>query len=410
MRSILTVFLSFLFVLSFGQSRKLNDYLTLARENNAPIKAFQNQVLSNQLDSQILRATLKTQVNFISNNLYAPVIAGWGYDEAITNIAQVSALVQASRTFLSKGHLAAQYNTIALQSQTLRDSLQLSIKDLERTIADQYITAYGDQLVMDYGKDLFDLLKNEEEALKKLAQQSVIRQTEFLAFDITLQQQELTYLQAQIQYNSDFLTLNYLAGIVDTTITRLEEPKLEDSLVHDIYNSVFYKRYVTDSLRIANERKLIGFGYRPEISAFADGGFNSSLQNTPYKNIGFSVGINIKRLLYDGHQKQLKYRKLDLEENTRQINKDFFLRQYNQQVAILYKQLRETNQLFDKIRQQMNYTRTLIVSYEKLLETSDVKITDFVTAITNYLNAQNLYRQNIVSRLKIINQINYWSH
>lgn len=392
-----------------GQSRSLNDYIQLAKENNAPLKAFQNQILSNRIDSQILKASTKTRVDFVSNNMYAPVIGGWGYDEAITNIAQVSALIQASKTFLTKGHLAEQYRTIALQNQALRDSLQLSIKDLVRSVTEQYITAYGDQLTMDYSKDLFGLLKNEEEALKKLAQQSVIKQTEFLAFDITLQQQELTYLQAQIQYNADFLTLNYLAGIVDTTITRLEEPKLEDSLPKDIYNSVFYHRFVTDSLRIVNERRLIDYSYKPSITAFADGGFNSSMQNTPYKNIGVSAGVNFKIPLYDSHQKKLKYQKLDLEENTRLTNKNFFIKQYTQQTAQLYRQLRETDQLFNRIRQQVDYTKTLILSYEKLLETSDVKITEFVTAITNYLNAQNLYRQNLVSRLKIMNQINYWN-
>jgi len=410
MKYFLTLTIALLQILCFGQSRSLNDYIQLAKENNAPLKAFQNQILSNSLDSQILKATTKTRVDFVSNNMYAPVVGGWGYDEAITNIAQVSALVQASKTFLSKGNLATQYRAITLQNQSLRDSLQLSIKDLVKTIGEQYITAYGDQLTMDYSKELFDLLKKEEEALKKLAQSSVIKQTEFLAFDITLQQQELTYLQSQIQYNADFLTLNYLAGIVDTTITRLEEPKLGDSLPHDFYSSVFYQRYVTDSLRIINERKLIDYGYKPTISAFGDGGFNSSLQNTPYKNVGFSVGVNIKMPLYDAHQKRLKYQKLDIEERTRLTNKNFFINQYTQQVSQLYRELRETNLLFDRIKQQVNYTKTLILAYEKLLETSDVKIIDFVTAITNYLNAQNLYRQNFVSRLKIMNQINYWNY
>ena len=410
MKYFLTLTIALLQILCFGQSRSLNDYIQLAKENNAPLKAFQNQILSNSLDSQILKATTKTRVDFVSNNMYAPVVGGWGYDEAITNITQVSALVQASKTFLSKGNLATQYRAITLQNQSLRDSLQLSIKDLVKTIGEQYITAYGDQLTMDYSKELFDLLKKEEEALKKLAQSSVIKQTEFLAFDITLQQQELTYLQSQIQYNADFLTLNYLAGIVDTTITRLEEPKLGDSLPHDFYSSVFYQRYVTDSLRIINERKLIDYGYKPTISAFGDGGFNSSLQNTPYKNVGFSVGVNIKMPLYDAHQKRLKYQKLDIEERTRLTNKNFFINQYTQQVSQLYRELRETNLLFDRIKQQVNYTKTLILAYEKLLETSDVKIIDFVTAITNYLNAQNLYRQNFVSRLKIMNQINYWNY
>jgi outer membrane protein TolC len=397
-------------ILCFGQGRTLNEFIQLAKENSATLKSFQNQILSNQVDSQILKATTKTQLNFISNEMYAPVIKGWGYDEAITNIAQVSAMVQATKNFLSKGHLAAQYRTIALQNEALRDTLLLSTKDLEKTIAEQYITAYGDQLTMDNSKELYELLKREQEILKKLAQSNVIKQTEFLAFDITMQQQELTYLQAQIQYNTDYLTLNYLAGIVDTTINRVEEPKLEDSLPHDFYSSAFYHRYITDSLRIVNERRLIDYSYRPTFNAFSDAGFNSSMQNTPYKNLGFSFGVNIKKPLYDGHQKRLKYQKLDIEERTRLTNKSFFINQYNQQVAQLNIQLHATDQLFEKIKQQVNYTKTLIIAYEKLLETSDVKIIDFVTAITNYLNAQNSYRQNFISRLKIMNQINYWNH
>jgi outer membrane protein TolC len=341
--------------------------------------------------------------------MYAPVIKGWGYDEAITNIAQVSGMMQATKAFLSKGNLATQYRKIALQNQSLRDTLLLSQKDLIRGITEQYISAYGDQLTMEYTKELYDVLKQESELLKKLTQANVIKQTEFLAFDITLQQQELTYLQAQIQYNADYLTLNYLAGIADTTIMKIEEPKLEDTMVHDFYNSVFYKRYITDSLRIRNERKLIDYGYRPTFNAFTDAGFNSSLQNTPYKNIGFSFGVNIKMPIYDGRQRNLKYQKLDIEERTRLTNRSFFINQYNQQVAQLNIQLHATDQLFDKIKQQVQYTRTLIQAYGKLLETNDIKITDVVIAITNYLNAQNSYRQNLISRLKILNQINYWN-
>ena len=341
--------------------------------------------------------------------MYAPVIKGWGYDEIITNLAQVSAMVQASRVILSKANLAAQYEQIALQNQALRDTLLLSEKDLIKTITEQYITAYGDQLTIDYSKELYDLMKKEEEALKKLAQSSVIKQTEFLSFDITLQQQELTYLQAQIQYNTDFLTLNYLAGIVDTAIDRLEEPQLQDSLPHDLYGSVFYHRFITDSLRIVNQRKLIYFSYRPSISAVTDAGFNSSLQNTPYKNIGFSAGINLKVPIYDGHQRRLKYQKLDIEERTRLTNKYFFLNQYHQQVGQLYIQLRGTDELFNKIKQQVSYSKTLVEAYEKLLETGDIRVIDFVTSITNYMNAQNSYRQNFISRLKIMNQINYWN-
>src|SRR4030095_5723326 len=409
MKYFLSLFVTGLSFISSGQTRSLNDFIQYAKDNNATLKDLQSQILSHLVDSHIVRAPTKTQLNFVSNEMYAPVIKGWGYDEAITNIAQVSGMVQATKTFLSRGNLATQYRRIALPNQSLTDTLLLSQKDLIREITEQYISAYGDQLTVEYTKELYDLLKQESELLKKLAQANVIKQTEFLAFDITMQQQELTYLQAQIQYNADYLTLNYLAGIADTTIMKIEEPQLEDTVAHDFYNSVFYKRYITDSLRIRNERKLIDYGYRPTFNAFTDAGFNSSLQNTPYKNIGYSFGVNIKMPIYDGRQRNLKYQKLEIEERTRLTNRSFFINQYNQQVSQLNIQLRSTDQLFEKIKQQVEYTKTLIQAYGKLLETSDVKVTDVVIAITNYLNAQNSYRQNLISRLKILNQINYWN-
>ena len=392
-----------------AQTRTLDQYIQWAKENSAGLYSVRNQILSNKLDSQILNATRRTQVNALGNEMYAPVVNGWGYDAIITNIAQVSAMVQATKNFISHGYLAAQYQTIALQNRSLLDTLLLSTKDLVRTITEQYITAYGDQLTLDNSKELFGLLEKEESILKKLARSNVIKQTDFLAFDITRGQQELTYLQAQIQYNTDFLTLNFLAGILDTTIYRVQEPRLQDSLAHDFYSTVFYQRYITDSLRIVNERRLIGYTYKPTFNAFTDAGFNSSLQYNPYKNIGYSFGLNIKFPIYDGRQRSFRYQKLDIEEQTRLKNKNFFINQYTQQVKQLNIQLNANTQLFEKIQQQVNYTRALILADQQLLATGDVRVTDLVLAITNYLSAQNAYRQNLVGRLRIINQINYWN-
>lgn len=392
-----------------SQPRTLQQFIEQAKVRSPLLRGYQAQILQLQIDSAILRATLKPQVAFVSNDLYAPVVKGYGYDEAITNLAQVSGLVQVSRNFLQSGAIAAQFRSLALQTQSLRDTIQLSIRDLVRTVTDQYITAYGDWLTLTYSKDLYELLKSEEVALKKLAQANVIKQTEYLAFDITLQQQELTYLQAQIQYNADYLALNYLAGVVDTTVTVLSEPRFADSLPHDFYSSVFYQRYVTDSLRIQNERRLIDYSYKPQIGAFADGGYNSTLQTTPYKNLGFSIGVNLRIPIYDGRQKSLKYQRLEIEEQNRIRNREFFVAQYQQQIGTLTRQLQSTQLLFDKIKKQVDYTKTLIQAYGKLLQTGDVKITDVITAITNFLNAQNTFRQNIVSRMRIQSQIAYYN-
>src|SRR4030095_13613946 len=119
MKFLLTLSTVMISVLGSGQTRSLNDFIQYAKDNNATLKDPQRQILSNLVDSQILRATMKTQLNFVSNEMYAPVIKGWGYDEVITNIAQVSGMVQATKTFLSKGNLATQYRRIALQNQSL---------------------------------------------------------------------------------------------------------------------------------------------------------------------------------------------------------------------------------------------------------------------------------------------------
>ncbi len=409
MRYFITGIFLLLVYSSSAQNRTLDFFIDMARKNSPTLKDLQNQVLSLSIDSQLLKASLRTQVNFISNNSYAPVVRGWGYDEAITNIANVSGLVQASRNFLTRGNISAQYRAIALQRRALLDTLLLSQQDLIRTITDQYITAYGDQMAMEYNKELFEVMRREESTLKKLTEASVYKQTDYLTFFVTMQQQELLYLQAQIQYNTDYLTLNFLTGLTDTTITRIEKPVLADTITGDYTQSVFYNRFITDSLRLENEKALINFEYKPKIAAYTDAGYNSSMQVTPYKNIGWSAGVSLTIPIYDGRQKQMKYSRIAIQENTRQNNRNFYLNQFYMQRLQLYQQIKAIDLLVEKINKQIEYSHTLILANGKMLETGDITMRDYVTAINNYLNAQNLLTQNSIERLRIQNQINYWT-
>ena len=162
-------FLAFLFtgLEGFCQGHSLNYFIGHSINNSPLIKDYNNQVISNQLDSILLRASLKTQVNFISNNLYAPVIKGFGYDNAITNGANISAVVQASRTFLTKNNIAAQLSAIRLQSQSFLDTIKITEQDVIRTVTEQYITAYGDQITMDFNREVYDLLKKRRGNFKE---------------------------------------------------------------------------------------------------------------------------------------------------------------------------------------------------------------------------------------------------
>jgi outer membrane protein TolC len=226
---------------------------------------------------------------------------------------------------------------------------------------------------------------------------------------VTLKQQQLQLLQASLQYKNDYTTLNYLAGIADTSMVDLVEPVLEAAQAPEISNSVFFKKYKLDSLRFINNRKLVDFSYRPKANIFADGGYNTDLSNQLYKNFGTSFGFNISVPIYDGGQRKLQYKRIALEEETRLNYKTFFNAQYRQQIAQLNQQISETENLLVQIDEQLKYSETLIKVDTQLLQTGDLRIADLVLAINNYLTIKNLKVTTAINKLQLINQLNYWN-
>jgi outer membrane protein TolC len=394
---------------AYAQRNNLDYFVSQAIANSPLLKDYNNQVRSFSLDSQLIRAALKLQVNGISNNSYAPIINGWGYDPVITNFQQVSGMVQVSKAILTGKNTSTQIAGLELQGQAISNTAKVSEQDVIRTITDQYIATFGEQLQLDYNYEITALLKKEDSLLKVLTQNNVYRQTDYLSFVVTVQQQQLNTSQLEIQYNFDYAALNYLAGIVDTATTRLQDPQLNTKSFGDFSTSVFYRQFVLDSLKLANDRLLVQVNYRPKINLLADGGYNSSLIYKAEKNFGASVGLTLNIPIYDGKQKKLQYAKIDLQEQTRTYKRDYFLQQHNQQILQLTQQLNATNRLIDQINKQIKYTETLITVNEKLLATGDIRLTDFILSLNNYFTARNLVTQNYISRLKIINQLNYWS-
>ncbi len=57
---------------------------------------------------------------------------------------------------------------------------------------------------------------------------------------------------------------------------------------------------------------------------------------------------------------------------------------------------------------QLKYSERLIAANNKLLSIGDVRIVDYLLAISNYMNAKNQLTFNEINRLQLINQVNYW--
>jgi outer membrane protein TolC len=387
----------------------LDFYLGQALHNSPLLKDYSNQVQLGQIDSQLVHASYMPQVAGNSTNIYAPLYHGWGYDEAISNGGNFTTVVAVTKTLVGQKHLDAEYQTIRLNNQGIGNTSKISEQDLKRNVTAQYITTYGDLQQLNFNRDIYLLLDKESNLLKDLTEKNVYRQTDYLAFLVTMKQEALLLRQLEIQFRNDHGTLNYLCGIVDTSAALLAAPVIELQHMPDIANSIFFRQFALDSLKLRNDRSLIDFGYRPKASLYADGGWSSSLMYEPYKNFGVSFGVTVTMPIYDGHQRKMQNSKLDIQERTRTGYQEFFTSQYSQQIAQLTQELKATEELIGQINDQVRYSETLIDVNGKLLGSGDAKIADYILALSNYLNAKNLLTQNYITRLQIINQINYWN-
>lgn len=400
---------AFCFPIHLSAQKNLDYFLKQGVENSPLIKESNNNILINQIDSLQLLATLKPQVSAISSNSYAPIIHGYGYDEVITNIRNFNEQVSVTKNFLGKRNLKIQFNGIQLLSDSLSVVQKLTVQDLRRTIIAAYLAAYGSWRQYNFNNEVYNLLSKEDAVLKKLTQASVYRQTDYLTFLVTLKQQHLVISQAKQQYQNDYATLNYLCGLIDTSFTPLDSPHIQLQQLPDYFNSVFYQKFTTDSLLLINAKQRVGLAYRPQLSVSADGGYVSSLTVAPHKNFGVAAALNLTIPIYDGKQRRLAYQRLNLLEQTRTNNREFYTSQYRQQIAQLSQQLQSTNEVINETNEQLKYVHSLIEANSKLLITGDVRIADYVIALNNYLTAQNLVTQSTIQQLQIITQINYWN-
>lgn len=392
---------------TLAQQRDLEYFVNQAISNSPLLKDFQNQIQANQIDSMRIQAGFGPQVNVVSNNYYSPIFNGWGQDEVITNIANVSALAAVSKEIVGNKNKNNQYWIVRLQSMALLNSSKISEQDLKKNVTEQYIITFGFWQQTQYSSEVLTLLQQEEQILKKLTEQGTYKQVDYLSFLVSIQQQKLQLAQENSKYRDNYALLNYLCGINDTAYFHLVEPQLSISDLPELNNSVLYQQFVIDSLKNAANDKQIDFQYKPKINLFSDAGYNSSLVYKPIRNFGVTIGLNFTMPIYDGKQRKMQHNKIAIAEQTRINYRDFFTKQYNQQVYRLFDQLRANNNLAQITEKQITFSKTLIDANHKLLETGDIHITDYIIAIGNYLNAKNTMTQNLVDKNLIVNQINY---
>ena len=394
---------------SFSQEKDLRFYLEKAQTNSPLLKDLSNQIKSNSIDSLLNKAAYKPQILGNLNANYAPIINGYGYDSAITNGQSFAGLVGVNQKIIGKGIINSQAESFQLLKESLVLNKKIASKDVNKLITAQYITAAGSAEQIEYNQKMAALLKDEAVILKKLTQNSIYKQTDYLVFLSTIKQQEFQVLQLKQQYQNDLGMLNYLSGETDTTFVKLKKPDIALKTIQSDTKNVFVKQFEVDSLKIINQNKLIDNTYKPSLSLLGDAGYFSSFTYQAPKNLGFSVGLGLSIPIYDGNQKSLQHQKNETALVTNLAYKANFNKQFQQQLLMLHQKLKQAVAIENQLQSQRQIVDALIEANKKLLLTGDAQITDFVIAISNVITINNSISQNKINTLQLINEINYWS-
>ncbi len=400
------IVLMFLFGIA-AKAQTLDNYLSSGLKNSPLLKDYSNQVRAGQADSSLVAATFKPQVNLSSQVFVAPTAKNFGYDEAITNGGNFAAIVSAKQSLFNKKIKSEQFKTIHLATESIVVSKKLSEIELKKTITNQYLTAYADFAQIQFNKSVLKLLEDESKNMKALVQQGIYQQTDYLNLSTSIQSQKVSIKQSFIQFKNELATLNYICGITDTSTVELTQPEIKIENTFSIDNSMQMAQFRIDSLKNTNQKALIDLNYRPQLSAFADAGFNAiSPVNIPY-NFGTSIGLNFSLPLYDGKQRKEQNTKISIAEETRKDYKAFYSKQLNQQYLQLKEQLKLSDALITDIKGQIASQEQLIGIYRTEIEKGLVRFLDFLTVLNNYVSTKNSLTIAEMNRLQLMNQLNY---
>ncbi|MEI6766238.1 MAG: TolC family protein [Bacteroidota bacterium] len=389
------------------KKQSLDFYLQVGIANNPSLKDLQNQQKSLLYDSLLVRISRKPQISANGILLAAPVINGYGYDEAITNGNTFSAVVGFSQELLVKRTNKNQYENIHLQGSSVRNNSQLTRRELKREITTQFIAAWAAGVEVVYNDEILAMLKEQQNIVKQLAGQGLYNTTDYLSMQIEIQTQQINIRQRKLEYRQSLFELNRICGISDTTLYSLAEPTI-NPIPENPQQLPFFEQFRIDSLKTMNEIEMTRLKYIPKLSWCADAGLNNTDPSFIHNNFGLSAGLNFSMPLNSGKQKNIELSKLGLIEDSRKSYKDFFSKQYQMQVVQIREQINQCDSLMAMTEIQIGSYNELIAADRLLMNKGSISMIDFISVVRNFIEVRRNRSSLLTQRLLLLNELSYW--
>lgn len=390
-----------------SQSRDLNYYLREGLQNSPLINDLKNQLQSASLDSIIIAARRKPQVEGRSQLLYSPYNDHFGYDEVITDGGNYQAVAYVSQDLFVSKKTGNKYQALNYEKQGLNLSVKLSAAELMKTITDLYLESYSVYSELLFNVSFLDLMKNENQVVSRFVENGIYSQADYLSLLVETGGQEVIITQLRNQYRKNIMSLNELCGIVDTSQIMLQMPVIEPQGTARISDYLILRQYSLDSLRIINEKEALSLRYKPSVNWFADAGILTSNPFNFYRHAGASAGVSLTVPIYDGHQKKVEEDKLSLKEDSRSRYFNGTKKEYDQIYLRLNSELEGIKQVKAGLEKQLALSDQLVKSLRVQLENGIIKMQDYIVAIKNYRNINRYIILSDIDILRVKNEINY---
>lgn len=403
----------FLFIISglsltgISQSRDLNYYLQEGLKNSPLINDLKNQFHSASLDSIIIAAQRKPQVEGRSQLLYSPYNDHFGYDEVITDGGNYQAVAYVSQNLFASKKAGNKYQALNYEKQGLNLSVKLSSAEIKKAITDLYLESFSVYSDLRFNVSFLDLMRNENMVVSRFVENGIYSQSDYLSLLIETGGQEVIVTQLRNQYRKNIMSLNEICGIVDTSEVMLQMPVIEQQRAVKNSDFLILRQYSVDSLRIINEKEALALRYKPSVTWFADAGILTSNPLNFYRHAGASAGVSLTIPIYDGHQKKTEMDKLSLKENSRSQYSDRKKKEYDQIYLRLNSELEGLRQVKAGLEKQLALSDQLVKSLRVQLENGIIKMQDYIIAIKNYRNINRSIILSDIDILRVNNEINY---
>jgi len=399
--------LSLLTVMVTPQTRSLDYYIKQGLLNSPLLNDLQNQLNSTLIDSLIVRAQRKPQIEGQSLFLYSPYNDHFGYDEIITDGGNYQITGYVSQNIFNRKITENKYKTINNQMQGINLNKNITGAELKRLITGLYLESYSVYSELTFNSSFLGLMQGQNQIIDQFVKAGIFSQSDYLSLLVETQGQEIIISQLRNLYEKNVRLLNEACGIVDTAHIELVLPEIKPAETNNTSDYLFLKQFAIDSIQIINERTALGLRYKPSVNWFADAGILTSKPETFYRHFGASAGFSLSIPIFDGQQRKLEDQKLSIRENTRSFNNIISRKKYDQQYLRLKGELQGIKEIRSKLATQLQISDQLVKSLKSQLETGIAKMTDYLNALRNYRSINHNLNMTGIEMLSIINEMNY---